>query len=199
MMNPLRVAAAALVLVSISEAGASERIAEQIDRIAPLVATGELQQLGGPEAAPEIVAGSAGRWFTLNNTVRNWELEASASRESLARSIERLCADDWENIVTYSVTGPNRIHIDQRSPTGEDHGSFDLVAVDGGRIFSTVLEDEYILSLYGLEDAPQDQQQKALAEMKAVFQGGQEIWLPGGDVMVIRTAAETEVWGRCPE
>lgn len=110
MMNLLRGTAAALVLVSVSEAAASERIAEQIDRIAPLVATGDVQQLGGPEAASEIVAGLAGRWFTLNNTIRNWELEDRASRESLARSIERLCADDWENIVTYSVTGPDRIH-----------------------------------------------------------------------------------------
>ncbi|WEJ35032.1 hypothetical protein [Devosia sp. SD17-2] len=198
-MNPLRVAAAALVLVSVSEVAATELIAEQIDRIAPLVATGEVQPLGGPEPASEIVAGLAGRWFTLNNTIRDWELEDRASRESLARSIDRLCADDWENIVTYSVTGPDRIHIDQRSPTGVDHGSFDLVAVDGGRMFSTVLEDDYILSIYGLEDAPQDQQQKALAEMKAALQGGQEIWLPGADVMVIRTAAEIEVWGRCPE
>ncbi|WP_108397512.1 hypothetical protein [Devosia submarina] len=198
-MNPLRVAAAALVLVSVSEAAASELIAEQIDRVAPLVATGELQQLGGPAAASEIVASLAGRWFTLNNTIRNWKLEDRASRESLARSIERLCADDWENIVTYSVTGPDRVHIDQRSPTGEDHGSFDLVAVDGGRMFSTVLEEDYILSIYGLEDAPQDQQQKALAEMKAALEAGQEIWLPGADVMVIRTADEIEVWGRCPE
>ncbi len=199
MLNPLPLAAAALALLSIPGAAASERIAEQIDRIAPLVATGELQQLGGPEAASEIVAGLAGRWFTLNNTVRNWEPEDRSSRDRLARSIERLCADDWENIVTYSVTGPDRVHVDQRSPTGEDHGSFDMVAVDDGRTFSTVLEDDYILSIYGLEDAPQSQQQKVLAEMKAVIEGGQEIWVPGPDVMVARTAAETEVWGRCPE
>ncbi len=32
-----------------------------------------------------------------------------------------------------------------------------------------------------------------------VLEGGQEIWVPGADVMVIRTAIETEVWGRCPE
>jgi hypothetical protein len=199
MLNPLPLAAAALVLVLIPEASASERIAEQIDRIAPLVASGELQQLGGPEAASEIVAGLAGRWFTLNNTVRNWKLEDRSSRDGLARSIERLCADDWENIVTYSVTGPDRVHIHQRSPTGEDHGSFDMVAVDGGRTFSSVLEDDFILTIYGLEDAPQDQQQKVLAEMKAALEGGQEIWVPGPDIMVIRTAAETEVWGRCPE
>jgi hypothetical protein len=75
MMNPLRVAAAALVLVSISEVSASELIAEQIDRIAPLVATGEVHQLGGPETAPEIVAGLAGRWFTLNNSsgIGSWK------------------------------------------------------------------------------------------------------------------------------
>lgn len=198
MLNPLPLAAGTLALLSIPGA-ASDGIAEQIDRIAPLVATGELQQLGGPEAASEIVADLAGRWFTLNNTVRNWELEDRSSRDGLARSIERLCADDWENIVTYSVAGRDRIRIDQRSPTGEDQGSFDMVAVGDGRTFSTVLEDAYILSIYGLEDAPQDQQQKVLAEMKAVLEGGQEIWVPGADVMVISTAAETEVWGRCPE
>ena len=199
MTNPLPFAAAALALLSIAEASASERIAEQIDRIAPLVKTGALQQLGGPDSASEIVAGLAGRWFTLNNTMRNWELEDRSSREHLARSIERLCADDWENIVTYSVTGPDRVHIDQRSPAGEDHGSFDVVALGDGRKFNTLLEDDYILSIYGLEDAPHEQQQKVLTEMKALLEGGQEIWIPGADVMVIRTAAETEVWGRCPE
>lgn len=198
MIKPLCLAAASLLL-SVPGAAASESIAEQIDRIVPDITSGAPERLGGPEAAAEIVRNLDGRWFTLDNTVRNWTPADPSSRESLARSIERLCADDWENIVTYSVTGSDRFHIEQRSPAGEDHGSFDVVAVDGGRKFSTVLEDAYVLSIYGLEDAPQAQQQKALAEMQAALEGGQEIWLPGPDVMVIRTAVETEVWGRCPD
>lgn len=199
MMTLRSFAPALLALFMIPGASASELIAEQLDRIAPLVAAGELEALGGPETAAEIVPGLAGRWFTLNNTVRNWEREDSASRESLSRSIARLCADDWENIVTYTVTGPDRFHIDQRSPTGEDNGSFEMVAVDDGRRFTTVLDEDYVLAVYGLEDAPLDQQQELLAAMEAALKDGEEIWLPSPEVMVGRSAVEIEVWGRCPE
>lgn len=199
MMKPMSIALAALTLLSSPAAWAAEPIADQIDKIAPLVAAGELEQLGGPQAASEIVEGLAGRWFTLNNTVRNWEREDSSARENLARSIERLCADDWENIVTFSVTARDRFHIEQRSPAGEDQGSFEMIAAGDGRTFNMSIDEAYILAIYGLEDAPKDRQQEVLAEMRAIVEGGQEIWLPGSDVMVSRTAVEVEVWGRCPE
>ena len=191
--------AAATLLLSVSAASASESIADQIDRIAPLVAAGEPEQLGGPDTPSEIVSGLSGRWFTLNNTVRNWEREGSSARQYLKQGIERLCADDWENIVTFSATGPDSFRIEQQSPAGEDRGTFDMVAVGGGREFSTEMDEDYILSIYGLEDAPASRQQELLEEMKVILEGGEEIWLPEPDVMVARSAVEIEVWGRCPQ
>jgi hypothetical protein len=193
------IVATATLLLSVSAASASESIAHQIDRIAPLVTAGELERLGGPESPSEIVSGLSGRWFTLNNTVRNWEREGGSARQMLGQSIERLCADDWENIVTFSTTGPGRFRVEQQSPTGEDKGTFDMVALGDGRTFSTVMDEDYILSIYGLEDAPAFRQQEVLREMKAIVEEGEEIWLPGPDIMVVRTAIEVEVWGRCPE
>lgn len=186
--------AASLVLL-VAPAAASEDIAEALDRIAPLVQAGTLEALGGPETAREIVPAFTGRWLTLNNTVRNW----AGDRTVIAQRIETLCADDWENIVTFSVLGPDSFHIDQRSPAGEDHGSFDMTAIGDGRIFTTPIDPDYILSIFDLEDAPPREQEAAIAEMQAISEIGNEIWLPTSDILVSRTASEVEVWGRCPD
>jgi hypothetical protein len=152
-MRPTALLAAAILLVPAASLG-SEDVAAQIDAIAPLVNAGELDALGGPGTAAELVEGIDGRWYTLDNTVRNWTADADA-RDVLARAIERLCADDWENLVTHTATGPDSFRVDQRSPEGEDHGSFELRAVDPeGRVFSIELDEDYLLAIYGLEDAP---------------------------------------------
>lgn len=60
MEKPRVIAAAILALLSVPAAFASESIADQIDRIAPLVTAGELEQLGGPGSASDIVSGLSG-------------------------------------------------------------------------------------------------------------------------------------------
>lgn len=191
-----RIAIATLALLAVPAHG-SEEMAEALDWIAPIVESGELEQLGGPETAEDIVAGLEGRWFTLDNTVRNWT--QGSTRDRLADSIERLCADDWENIVRFETLEPDSFRIIQTSPEGEDHGTFELTAMDGGRMFSADFDEAYLTELFGFNSDGADELEQALAEMKAIFEAGDEIWLPHPDIQVTRTVAEVEVWGRCPE
>lgn len=187
-----------VALLFSSVAHANENLASQLDIVAPLVNAGTLDELGGPDDAAGLVETIDGRWFTLDNTARNWEGSAVSS-DALARAVERLCADDWENIVTMTKTGGDRFVTEQRTPDGADNGTFELIATDAAdRRFTMALEDNYILAIYGLETAPEAKQQEALAEFAEIVEQGAQIWRPTPDLMVNHTPIETEVWGRCP-
>jgi hypothetical protein len=190
------VAIASLTLLA-TPGFAYEEMAKQLDWIAPLVEAGKLERLGGPDRATEIVAGIEGRWFTLNNTARNWQNEGNRSR--LGDSIALLCGDDWENIVRFEPLGPGSFRIVQTSPEGEDHGTFDMTTMDGARTFSAVYDEAYLTWLFEREGSKEDELQRSLGEMKAILEIGEEIWLPHPDIQVSRSASEVEVWGRCPE
>jgi hypothetical protein len=176
---------------------ASEEIAKALDWIAPLVEAGDLEKLGGPTSATEIVAGLEGRWFTLNVGVRNWDNEGTRSR--LGASIARLCGDEWENIVHFEPTGPDSFRIVQTSPEGKDNGTLELTTMDGVRTFTGVYDEAYLTALFEGEGYKGSELQGMLDDMKAVLEAGDEIWLPHPDIQVSRTVAEVEVWGRCPE
>jgi hypothetical protein len=176
---------------------AYEEMAKQLDWTAPLVEAGELAKLGGPDRATDIVAGLEGRWFTLNNTARNWQNEGFRSR--LGDSIAQLCGDGWENIVRFEPLGPDSFRIVQASPEGEDQGTFDMTTMDGARTFGAVYDEAYLTSLFEREGSKEDELQRLLGEMKAIMKSGEEIWLPHPDIQVSRSASEVEVWGRCPE
>lgn len=178
---------------------ASEELAQQLDVVAPLVNAGQFEALGGPDTPETLVEGVDGRWFTLDNTVRNWEGSGAPDRERLARGIERTCADDWENIVIQEATGPDSFRVSQTSPSGEDKGTFDMQLVVGtDRTFTTHMDDDYIIQIFGLEDAGTIRQQAVLDDMHDRLSEGQQIWMPTPDLMVNVSSAETEVWGRCP-
>jgi|GEM_PF-2470487 len=178
---------------------ASEELAQQLDVVAPLVNSGQFEALGGPDTSETLVENVDGRWFTLDNTVRNWEGSGAPDRERLARSIERTCADDWENIVTYQATGPASFRVSQTSPSGEDKGTFEMQPVAGtDRTFTAHMDDDYIIKIYGLEDAGAMRQEAILSDMRDRLNEGLQIWMPTPDLMVNVSSAETEVWGRCP-
>ncbi|KKB09614.1 hypothetical protein [Devosia chinhatensis] len=189
-----------LVLVSAPPAIAYEDLALQIDRIAPLVNASKFEALGGPEAASAIVENIGGRWFTLVSTVRNWERDPQSNRERLEDAIKRTCADDWENIVTYTITGPDTFRVEQRSPLGEDLGLFEMEPVSAdSRVFTTVVSDAYILEISGIENVPEVVRDAAIAEVRAEIEAGLTIWRPSDDLTVnVRADGEAEVWGRCP-
>lgn len=191
-----RIAIATLSLLAVP-AHASEEMAEALDWIAPIVASGELEQLGGPETAEDIVAGLEGRWFTLNVTVRNWEVGSSS--DEVGKDIALLCADDWENIVRFEPLGPDSFRIIQTSPEGEDQGTLDMATMDGERKFTAEYNEAYLTEIFERRGDRGAELEKMLGEMKAIFGAGEEIWLPHPDIQVIRTVAEVEVWGRCPE
>ncbi|ODT68521.1 MAG: hypothetical protein ABS75_20325 [Pelagibacterium sp. SCN 63-23] len=191
---------AILAALVAAPAFASEELAQQIDIVAPLVNSGDFEALGGPDTPESLVQGVDGRWFTLDNMVRNWEGSGAPDRERLARNIERTCADDWENIVIYETTGPDSFRVSQTSPSGEDNGTFDMQPVaDTDRTFTAHMEDEYILAIFGLEDAGALQQEAALNDMRDRLSEGLQIWRPTPDLIVNVSSAETEVWGRCPD
>ncbi|KAA0971963.1 hypothetical protein FPY71_02225 [Aureimonas fodinaquatilis] len=178
---------------------ADDDLAAQIDMVAPHLASGQLAELGGPEAAEAIVAGMDGRWFTLKTTVRNWEGDGPADRDSLTRTIERTCSDTWENIVTHQVTGPGTFIVSQQSPEGKDHGTFEVVPVaNEARTFKPSITDEAILAMLELEDATKVDQDKALSEVRQTLDQTVQIWRPTPDLMVNSSAKGIEVWGRCP-
>lgn len=189
--------AVAVLCIAVVPASADEDMETALDRIAPMVASGELEALGGPETATGIVSKLVGRWFTLNRTVRNWHDEGTRSR--LQDTIAQLCADDWENIVHFEPLGPDGFRIIQTSPEGMDQGTFDMFAVDGGRTFKGVYDDAYLTALWAEEGGDEDELRRMLKEMRTVLETGQEIWLPHPDIQISRTDAEVEVWGRCPE
>lgn len=191
-----QIAIATLALLAVP-AHASEEMAEALAWIAPIVESGELEQLGGPETAEDIVAGLEGRWFTLDNTVRNWT--QGSTRDRLGESIERLCADDWENIVRFEPLGPDSFRIIQTSPEGEDQGTLDMATMDGERKFTAEHDEAYLTEIFERRGDSGAELERLLGEMKAIFDAGEEIWLPHPDIQVIRTVAEVEVWGRCPE
>ncbi|WP_240229226.1 hypothetical protein [Devosia lacusdianchii] len=187
----------ALLLTSVAQA--DESLAQQIDAVAPIVNAGDLDDLGGPSTAAELLQDIDGRWFTLANTVRNWGRDGDDTRATLERAIERLCSDEWENLVTYQALGVDRFRIEQVSPTGEDQGTFEMVSTDPAtRVFSTIVDEDYLLAISGLTEAEPAQQKELLDDFKAVAEQGVEVWRPGPDLWVNRNAAEIEVWGRCP-
>lgn len=196
----MRLAIALAALALSTPAFASEDLAQQLDRIAPLVNASDFAALGGPEDAAGIIAHIDGRWFTLRNTVRNWGDDAVENQEMLDRGIANTCSDTWENLVTYTVTGAETFRVAQQSPEGQDHGSFDMEpAAAGGRLFVSVAEDDYLVRILGLEDASEAEQEDALAEMRTLLSEGLQIWRPTADVMVnVRPGGEPEIWGRCP-
>lgn len=196
----MRHSLAILAALIAAPALASEELAQQIDIVAPLVNSADFEALGGPDTPDALVEGVDGRWFTLDNTVRNWVGSGTPNRESLARSIERTCADDWENIVIYETTGPDSFRVLQTSPSGEDNGTFDMQPVAGtDRTFTAHMEDDYILTIFGLENADALQQEAVLSDMRDRLSEGQKIWRPTPDLMVNVSSEETEVWGRCPD
>lgn len=187
----------ALLLTSVAQA--DESLAQQIDAVAPIVNAGDLDDLGGPSTAAELLQDIDGRWFTLANTVRNWGRDGDDTRATLEHAIERLCSDEWENLVTYQALGADRFRIEQVSPTGEDQGTFEMVSTDpASRVFSTIVDEDYLLAISGLTEAEPAQQKELLDDFKAVAEQGVEVWRPGPDLWVNRNAAEIEVWGRCP-
>jgi len=197
----MRLSLSLTVFLVATPAFSSEDLAQQIDRVAPLVSAADFAALGGPNTPETIVEGIDGRWFTLVNTVRNWEGSGAADLERLQRAIERTCADTWENIVTYEATGPGTFRVVQQSPEGEDQGTFDMVPQnETSRVFTTTLDDDYIKKIFDIDaDAPAQVQAAALAEIHALMGAGLEIWRPTPDLMVnIRANDEPEVWGRCP-
>lgn len=178
---------------------ANEDLAQQIDIVAPLLEAENYEALGGPDTHQALVESVDGRWFTLDNTVRNWEGSGAPDRERLAQSIERTCADTWENIVTHRATGPDSFEVRQESPQGEDHGSFEMKPIpDSQRGFTAEMDDAYIIEMYGLAEAGQLEQDRVLADMRARLDEGYEIWRPTPDLMINVSSLETEVWGRCP-
>jgi len=196
----MRHSLAILAAIIAAPAIASEELAQQIDIVAPLVNSGHFEALGGPDTPKSLAQGVDGRWFTLNNTVRNWEGSGAPDRKRLARSIDRTCADDWENIVVYETTGLDSFRVSQTSPSGEDNGTFDMRPVAAtDRTFTAHMEDDYILRIFGLEDADALQKEAVLSDMRDRLSEGQQIWRPSPDLMVNVSSAETEVWGRCPE
>lgn len=187
----------ALLLTSVAQA--DESLAQQIDAVAPIVNAGDLDDLGGPSTAAELLQDIDGRWFTLANTVLNWGRDGDDTRATLEHAIERLCSDEWENLVTYQALGGDRFRIEQVSPTGEDQGTFEMVSTDPAtRVFSTIVDEDYLLAISGLTEAEPAQQKELLDDFKAVAEQGVEVWRPGPDLWVNRNAAEIEVWGRCP-
>lgn len=177
----------------------NEELAKQIDAVAPLVNAEDYDALGGPDTARTIVDGIGGRWFTLKNTVRNWTGTGAPDRASLARNIENTCSDDWENIVMQEASGPESFRVVQTGPDGEDNGTFEMRSVDDtGRTFTTHMDDDYILQIYGMENADVMRQDALLKDMHERMSEGVQIWLPTPDLMVNVSSAETEVWGRCP-
>lgn len=178
---------------------ANDDLAEQIDSVAPLLAAGQFEDFGGPDTHEAIVNGVDGRWFTLQNTARNWKGDAAANRERLAQTIERTCSDTWENIVTHEVTGPGTFIVSQQSPSGEDQGTFEVRPLDDEpHAFTTFVSDEDILEMLNLATATAEAQAQALAEVRDVLNQGVQIWRPTADLMVNSGAGDVEIWGRCP-
>ena len=196
----MRLPVTLLALAIANSASASEDLAAQLDIVAPLIQSQAYASLGGPDTPEGLVAGLEGRWFTLNTTARNWGGDNIEDREALMRSIERTCSDTWENIVTYAVTGPDSFRVEQRSPDGQDNGTFEMHAVtDTERRFTAEMDDQYILEIYGMTDASPIRQSALLDDMRARLAEGVDLFKPTPDVTVNVSSYETEVWGRCPE
>lgn len=195
----MRVSLAIVFALASTAVFANEQLAAQIDEVAPLLAAGQLEALGGPDTHDAIVEGIDGRWFTLQNTARNWTGIASDDRLSLAQTIERTCSDTWENIVTHETTGPGTFVVSQRSPTGDDQGTFEIRPVQGEpHTFTTFVSDKDVLAMLNLEGADAKAQEAALSHMHDVMNQGIQIWRPTLDLVVNSTAEEVEIWGRCP-
>ncbi|MBF0678203.1 MAG: hypothetical protein IR164_04600 [Devosia sp.] len=195
MRLPLILAAALLA----GPASASEDIAAVLDRIAPLLQAEEFEKLGGPNTPAEIARMIEGRWFTLDNTARNWSGDAEADRRRLAQTIARTCADDWEVRVTMETTGTESFRVVQVSPDGADQGTTEMMATPGTeRHFTSEFDEDYIVALFELDENPRERG-AVLAEMRERLEGGLDLWLPSPDVSVNVSPFETEVWGRCPE
>lgn len=196
----MRLPVTLLALAIANSASASEDLATQLDVVAPLIQSQDYASLGGPDTHEGLVAGLEGRWFTLNTTARNWGSDGVEDREALMRSIERTCSDTWENIVTYSVTGPDSFRVEQRSPDGQDNGTFEMHAVpDTERRFTAEMDDQYILEIYGMTDASPIRQSALLDDMRGRLAEGVDLFKPTPDLTVNVSSYETEVWGRCPE
>ena len=195
----MRFSLAIVLALTSTSVFASEKLAAQIDEVAPLLAAGNLEALGGPEDQEAIVEGLDGRWFTLQNTSRNWKDSPEANLELLTQTIERTCSDTWENIVTHEVTGPGTFIVSQKSPTGEDQGTFEIRPVEGeAHTFTTFVSDEEILAMMNLENAAANEQEAALSQVREAMNQGVQIWRPTADLMVNSGAGEVELWGRCP-
>jgi hypothetical protein len=199
MEHMMRLALALAFALTTLTVHADENLAVQMDAVAPILASGKLEELGGPDTHEAIVEGIDGRWFTLKNTARNWEGSGSADRERLARSIERTCSDSWENILTYEVIAPGAFIAAQRTPAGVDKGTFEIQPAESGmRTFRTLVDDDYFLGLLDLEGADAAKKEAELSKFRDLMNKGFEIWRPTPDLLIISRVDDFEIWGRCP-
>lgn len=185
-------------LIAVVALGGSNAMAatlsEQADSLLPL-SEESLAALGGPSTASELIAGLDGHWFGSENLIRNWE---HGKPERLAESAERLCADDWENRVMLVTSGDSTFEVNQTQPDGTDNGSFTLTA-EQGREFRISFDEARLLQAYGLDDAPQDEREKALAEFRAIAAQPLRMWRPFPDIAVMESMFGIEVYFRCPQ
>ncbi|RDE08937.1 hypothetical protein [Pelagibacterium lacus] len=94
-MKLLIVSAAALFASVTSGFGVNAAdLAAQLDVVASAVNAEDLDAIGSPDDPAEIIGDLDGRWFILNNVVRNWGTEGVGfGPEDLERSQTRNCSD----------------------------------------------------------------------------------------------------------
>lgn len=197
MHKPSTMVIAIFAIASCSAPATAQSLPEQLDVVAPLVNAESLDALGGPDNPESIVASIDGRWFTLNNTTRNWgEAGVGFGPDDLENSRLRLCADDADESSVHEVTGPTSFDVH------ETIGYYDVsltqtVTWRDGRRFDILIDKGDYLRSYGIEADDDARREEMLGYLEILIEEGVEIWRPSEDILVLDGTFGTNVIGRC--